>query len=62
MVDHGAADDECVAEMHGRHCGEGIYKVAAHPDGGCVVVTDGVEETVFLGQESRGHARVEGEG
>lgn len=62
MVDHGAADDEGVAEMHAGHGGEGVDKVAAHPDRGRFVVTDGVEEPVFRGQQARRHAGVEGEG
>ena len=32
VVEHGAADDEGVAEVHGRHGGEGVDVVAAHPD------------------------------
>ena len=62
VVDHGAADDEGVAEMHARHGGEGVDEVAAHPDGGRFVVADGVEEAVFRGQQARRHAGVEGEG
>ena len=42
MVDHGAADHERVAEVHAGHGGEGIDEVAAHPDGGCFVVADGI--------------------
>lgn len=62
VVEHGAADDEGVAEMHARHCGEGVDVVAAHPDGAGVVVADGVEEAVLGGEEAGGHAGVEGEG
>lgn len=53
MVYHRAADDESVAEMHTRHRSEGVHKVSAHPDRGCIVVADGVEEAVF-GGSSRG--------
>lgn len=42
VVDHGAADDEGIAEVHAGHGGEGIDEVAAHPDGGRFVVADGV--------------------
>lgn len=40
MIEHGAADDEGISEMHARHCGERIDVVAAHPDAGRVVVAD----------------------
>ena len=61
MIDHGGADDESVAEMHGWHCGEGIDKVSAHPDGCGFVVADGVEETIFGWEKARGHAGIQGE-
>ena len=60
-IDHGAADDEGIAEMHGWHCGEGIYEIAAHPDGGCVIVADRVYELVFRWEEPGWHAWIEGE-
>lgn len=62
VVEHGAADDEGVAEMHRRHGGEGVDVIAAHPDGRCVIVADGVEETVLWREEPGRHARVQGEG
>lgn len=60
MVDHGAADAECIAEMHAWHCGERVDEVTGHEDGGCIVVTDGVEKAVFSWEQSGWHARVEG--
>ena len=42
VVDHGAADDKRVAEVHAGHGGEGVDEVAAHPDRGCFVVAHGV--------------------
>ena len=50
VVDHRATDDECVAEVHGRHGGEGVDEVATHPDGGGIVVADGIKEAVFGGK------------
>lgn len=47
MVQHGAADEEGVAEMHGRHGGERVDVVPLHPHALPVVVADGVEEAVL---------------
>ena len=38
VVDHGAADDEGVAEMHRWHGCEGVHVVARHENRGRVVV------------------------
>lgn len=62
VVEHGAADDEGVTEMHARHRSEGVNVIAAHPDACCVVMTDGVEEAVLLRQKTRWHAWVQSEG
>ena len=62
VVEHGAADDERIAEVHAGHGGEGIDEVAAHPDGGRFVVAHGIQETVFRGKKARGHAGVQGKG
>ena len=62
MVDHSAADHKGVAEMHAGHGGEGIYKVATHPNRGCFVVAHRVEETVFRWKQARWHAGVKGKG
>ena len=58
VIEHGAADDERVAKMHGWHGGERVHKVTTHPDGGCFVVADGVEEAVFWWKKAGRHARV----
>lgn len=62
MVDHSAADHESIAEMHAGHGGEGVDKVAAHPDRGCFVVAHRVEEAIFRRKEAWRHARVKGKG
>lgn len=62
MVEHGAADDEGVAEMHGRHRGKGINIIAAHPYASRVVMADRVEKAVLRWKETRRHARVQREG
>ena len=59
MVNHGAADDEGVAEMHAGHRGKRIHIIPAHPNAGGVVVTDGVKEAIFLREQARRHAGVE---
>lgn len=56
VVEHGAADDEGVAEMHRRHGGEGIHVVTAHPDAGGIVVANRVQKSVFWREEARRHA------
>lgn len=48
MPEEGDADAEGVAEVHGRHSGEGVDILSALPDGLGVVVADGVEEAVFF--------------
>lgn len=58
MVEHGAADDEGVPEMHAGHRGEGVDVVAAHPDAGRVVVANGIEEAIFGREKAGRHARV----
>ena len=62
MVDHGAADDERIAEMHAGHGGERVDEIAAHPDRGCFVVADGVQKPIFRRKEARWHAGVERKG
>ncbi len=61
MVDHGAADDEGVTEMHARHRGKRVYVITAHPDAGCVVMAHRIEEAVFGREQAWGHAGVEDE-
>ena len=61
-MEQGAADDKGVTEMHARHGGEGVDKVAAHPDAGGVVVAHRVDKAIFGREEARRHAREEGEG
>lgn len=61
VVEHGAPNDKGVPEMHARHGGQGIDKVAGHPDRCGVVMTDGVQEAEFRWEETRWHARIESE-
>ena len=60
MVNHGAADDEGIAEMHAGHGRERIDKVAAHPYRRCIVVAHGVQETIFRRKQARRHAGIKG--
>lgn len=62
MVDHGAADDEGIAEMHARHRRQRVDVIPAHPDAGCVIVSHRIEEAVLGWEQTRRHARVEREG
>lgn len=62
VVDHGAADDEGVAEMHARHRRQRVDVVTAHPDTGRVVVPHRIEEAVLGREQTRRHAGVEREG
>ena len=61
VVEHGAADDEGVAEMHGRHGGKRIDVITTHPDAGCVVVANGVQKSILWREEARRHAGIQGE-
>ncbi len=61
VVDHRAADDKGIAEVHARHRGEGIDVVAAHPDTGGIVMPYRVQEAVFRREQAGRHAWVEGE-
>lgn len=54
-------DAETVAKVHGGHCSECVYVFSALPDGLGVVVADGIEESVFFGEETGWHAGVEHE-
>lgn len=56
VVQHGASDAERVPEMHGRHCGQGIYIFPAHPHTFRVVVSYAIEEAVLAWEQARWHA------
>lgn len=36
VVNHGAANDESVTEMHTRHGSKSVNEFAAHPDATCI--------------------------
>lgn len=50
MVDHGHANAERVAKVHGRHCCKLVDILAAHPYTLCVVVADSIEEAILFGE------------
>lgn len=62
VENEGAADGEGVGEVYRRHGGQAVDVLARHPHALGVVVADGVEEAVLVGQEARGGAGVEDEG
>lgn len=61
VVDHGHANAEGVAKMHGWHSGQLIDVLAAHPYTLRIVVADSVEETVLGRKQPRRHAGVQDE-
>lgn len=61
MVYHGAADTEGISEVHGWHSGQRVHVFALHPHRLPIVVAHAIEESVFLGKESRRHAWIEDE-
>lgn len=60
MVNHGAANDESVTEMHTWHGCKSVDKFAAHPDATCIRVVNRIKEAVARRQQTWRHARVEG--
>lgn len=62
VIDHRAADDEPIAEVHRGHGSKGVDVIAGHEDGVCIVMANSIEEAVLRRKQARRHARVEGEG
>lgn len=58
VVEEGAADAECIAEMHRGHGGKGVDVFAGHPNGLGFIVADGVKEAILGREETGWHAWV----
>lgn len=62
MVEECAADHEGVGKVETGHGGKLIHGLAVDPDTLGVILTDGIEEMVGLGEETGWHAWVHAKG
>lgn len=58
VVEEGTADHKGVGEVETGHGGKLIHGFAVNPDTFGVILANGVEEVVGVGEETRRHARV----